>query len=139
MKPCPFILCIFFTRKVCINCRCGKAEHNVVEESDPGFYFVGKIFDRPLRTIAEECTFIYGEVVEEPGTGEQGGDKHLSERGEQTNCKVFLFLFQPRRRLFSTGFPPASPRPSPLNTCGVFPPNIFPSLAATEPRGGKGR
>ena len=52
----------------------------MVEESDPGFYFVGKIFDRPLRTIAEECTFIYGEVVEEPGTGEQGGDKHLSER-----------------------------------------------------------
>ena len=33
-------------RKVCLNCRCGKAEHNVVEEEDPGFFFVGKLFDR---------------------------------------------------------------------------------------------
>ena len=33
-------------RKVCLNCRCGKAEHMVVEEEDPGFFFVGKLFDR---------------------------------------------------------------------------------------------
>jgi hypothetical protein len=36
-------------RKVCLNCRCGKAEHNVVEEEDPGFFFVGKLFDRYLH------------------------------------------------------------------------------------------
>jgi hypothetical protein len=36
----------FLCRKVCQNCRCGKAEHNVVEEEDPGFFFVGKLFDR---------------------------------------------------------------------------------------------
>ena len=37
---------LHFWRKVCINCRCGKAEHNVREEEDYGFSFVGKIFDR---------------------------------------------------------------------------------------------
>jgi hypothetical protein len=36
-------------RKVCLNCRCGKAEHNVVEEEDPGFFFVGKLFDRYIK------------------------------------------------------------------------------------------
>ena len=32
--------------QVCVNCRCGKAEHAVVEDSDHGDHFVGKIFDR---------------------------------------------------------------------------------------------
>ena len=31
---------------MCVNCRCGKAEHAVVEDSDHGDHFVGKIFDR---------------------------------------------------------------------------------------------
>ena len=35
-----------YFRKVCMNCRCGKAEHNVIEVSDPGFYFIGRLFDR---------------------------------------------------------------------------------------------
>ena len=52
-------------RKVCLNCRCGKAEHNVVDDHDPGFYFVGKIFDRPLRSRREEMEFCYGHVEEE--------------------------------------------------------------------------
>jgi len=56
---------LHFWRKVCMNCRCGKAEHNVTEELDYGFSYVGKIFDRPLRTKAEECKFIYGEVFED--------------------------------------------------------------------------
>ena len=29
-----------------MNCRCGKAEHNVIDQSDPGFFIVGKLFDR---------------------------------------------------------------------------------------------
>jgi prickle len=37
----------------------------VTEEEDYGFSFVGKIFDRPLRTKAEECKFIYGDVFED--------------------------------------------------------------------------
>ncbi|TRY70369.1 hypothetical protein TCAL_04489 [Tigriopus californicus] len=51
---------LHFWRKVCINCRCGKAEHHVVDHQDPGFYFVGKIFDRPLRSYEEELEFCYG-------------------------------------------------------------------------------
>jgi len=54
---------LHFWRKVCQNCRCGKIEHGVQEREDHGHHFVGKIFERPLRTKEEECTFIYGEVV----------------------------------------------------------------------------
>jgi len=54
---------LHFWRKVCQNCRCGKIEHGVQERQDHGHHFVGKIFERPLRTREEECTFIYGEVV----------------------------------------------------------------------------
>jgi hypothetical protein len=59
-------------RKVCLNCRCGKAEHNVVEEEDPGFFFVGKLFDRYIKIqerkrekeifmkyIRKKCTSIF--------------------------------------------------------------------------------
>jgi len=54
---------LHYWRKVCQNCRCGKIEHGVQETQDHGHHFVGKIFERPLRTREEECTFIYGEVV----------------------------------------------------------------------------
>ena len=72
---------LHFWRKVCQNCRCGKIEHGVQEGEDHGHHFVGKIFERwafscfpitlqrlifrPLRTKEEECTFIYGEVVDD--------------------------------------------------------------------------
>ena len=32
-------------RKVCKNCRCGKLEHNVLDNQDPGLTRVGKLFD----------------------------------------------------------------------------------------------
>eukprot|EP00096_Caligus_rogercresseyi_P010366 TRINITY_DN3748_c0_g1_i1.p1 TRINITY_DN3748_c0_g1~~TRINITY_DN3748_c0_g1_i1.p1 ORF type:complete len:579 (+),score=185.09 TRINITY_DN3748_c0_g1_i1:191-1927(+) len=52
---------LHYWRKVCSNCRCGKAEHDVRDsEIDPGCYFVGKIFDRPLRSLKEELEFCYG-------------------------------------------------------------------------------
>ena len=35
------------------------------DESDVGFYFVGKIFDRPMRTRKEELEFCYGNMLEE--------------------------------------------------------------------------
>jgi len=56
---------LHFWKKVCQNCRCGKIEHGVLEQEDHGDYFVGKIFDRPLRTLEEEHSFIYGDVVED--------------------------------------------------------------------------
>lgn len=31
-----------------------------MDHQDPGFYFVGKIFDRPLRSYEEELEFCYG-------------------------------------------------------------------------------
>jgi len=55
---------LHYWRKVCMNCRCGKAEHNVIDQSDPGFFIVGKLFDRPLRTKAEELHFVYGDVFD---------------------------------------------------------------------------
>ncbi len=64
-----------YNRKVCQNCRCGKAEHNVQDVEDPGFYFVGKIFDRPLRTRQEEMEFCYGDVSDsdDSSDGSSGG------------------------------------------------------------------
>jgi len=67
---------LHFWRKVCVNCRCGKAEHAVSEDSDHGDHFVGKIFDRPLRSREEERKFIYGEVVEEDL--EEGGTREVT-------------------------------------------------------------
>ena len=32
----------------------------MIEEVDPGFYFVGRIFDLPLRSKREELQFCYG-------------------------------------------------------------------------------
>jgi len=64
---------LHFWRKVCQNCRCGKIEHGVQERQDHGHHFVGKIFERPLRTKEEECTFIYGEVV---------NDNHVDKKEE---------------------------------------------------------
>ncbi len=55
---------------MCQNCRCGKAEHNVQDADDPGFYFVGKIFDRPLRTRQEEMEFCYGDVSDDSDDSE---------------------------------------------------------------------
>jgi len=34
---------LHYWRKVCLNCRCGKAEHNVIE-TDPGFFYCWKTF-----------------------------------------------------------------------------------------------
>ena len=37
---------LHYWKKVCMNCRCGKIEHGVLDQTDHGKYFVGKIFDR---------------------------------------------------------------------------------------------
>ena len=59
----------FICRKHCTNCRCSKADHNVVSDevngADGGFYFVGRLLDRPLRTRTEELEFCYGSELEE--------------------------------------------------------------------------
>ena len=60
---------VFIYRKHCTNCRCSKADHNVVSDevngADGGFYFVGRLLDRPLRTRTEELEFCYGSELEE--------------------------------------------------------------------------
>ncbi len=65
---------------MCQNCRCGKAEHNVRDLEDPGFYFVGKIFDRPLRTRQEEMEFCYGDL----SSSDEGGGGHHSDDSSDT-------------------------------------------------------
>ena len=83
-------------RKVCLNCRCGKAEHNVVDDHDPGFYFVGKIFDRPLRSRQEEMEFCYGDVEadddssngsNETSKGRNGAGAGKNNRGQRKTVK----------------------------------------------------
>ena len=71
-------------RKVCQNCRCGKAEHNVVEDEDPGFYFVGKIFDRPLRSKEEELEFCYGD--DDETTSSEDGETSTNGVGERKSA-----------------------------------------------------
>jgi len=44
-------------------------------EEDHGSFFVGKLFDRPLRSQAEERTFIYGEVFEDSPAAAQAGQQ----------------------------------------------------------------
>jgi len=60
---------LHFWRKHCTNCRCGKADHNVTSDAaggaDRGFYFVGQLLDRPMRTRKEELEFCYGNALEE--------------------------------------------------------------------------
>ena len=56
-------------RKHCTNCRCGKADHNVIGDetgaADGGFYIIGRLFDRPMRTKKEELEFCYGNALED--------------------------------------------------------------------------
>ena len=37
---------LHFWRKICVNCLCGKAEHDIRDQDDHGLHFVGKLFDR---------------------------------------------------------------------------------------------
>ncbi len=69
---------------MCQNCRCGKAEHNVQDAEDPGFYFIGKLFDRPLRTRQEEMEFCYGDFSSsdsDDGSDDSRGSLGSSGRG----------------------------------------------------------
>ena len=68
----------------------------MVDDHDPGFYFVGKIFDRPLRSRKEEMEFCYGDVEEEEGENvgaKKNGktaaknNKNSSSRGQQKTVK----------------------------------------------------
>ena len=70
---------------MCLNCRCGKAEHNVVDDHDPGFYFVGKIFDRPLRSRQEEMEFCYGDVEAEDDSSNGSNESSRRRSGDAKN------------------------------------------------------
>ena len=68
--------------QVCVNCRCGKAEHAVSEDSDHGDHFVGKIFDRSLFNFVQLCS--------EPGdhSVREIFDRLASEIGNHTNWSI---------------------------------------------------
>ena len=51
----------------------------MVDDHDPGFYFVGKIFDRPLRSRQEEMEFCYGDVEAEDDSS-NGSNKSSTGR-----------------------------------------------------------
>ena len=77
-------LCFFVIRKHCCNCHCGKIEHDVIEDVDPGFYFVGRIFDLPLRSKKEELTFCYGSNSSSD-EDEEGGSRQMVDRKRSNN------------------------------------------------------
>ncbi|CAG0894723.1 unnamed protein product [Darwinula stevensoni] len=57
---------LHYWRKICRNCKCGKEEHDVYEEVlvDPGYYRIGRLFDRPLRTTEEELKYSHGKDLQ---------------------------------------------------------------------------
>ncbi|XP_050737887.1 uncharacterized protein LOC127009154 isoform X3 [Eriocheir sinensis] len=56
---------LHFWRKICMNCRCGKDDHEVEDDDqDIGKVVIGKLFDRPARTKKEELEFSYGNALE---------------------------------------------------------------------------
>ena len=92
-------------RKHCTNCRCGKADHNVLGDegggggaADGGFYFVGRLFDRPMRSRKEELQFCYGNALEEDiSYGPIGILTHSNGRSKQTpNGKKVKFDWIPQ-------------------------------------------
>ena len=58
----------------------------MVDDHDPGFYFVGKIFDRPLRSRQEEMEFCYGDVEAGDSNGEESS-RRKSGAGNAKNNK----------------------------------------------------
>ena len=92
-------------RKHCTNCRCGKADHNVLVNervgADVGFYFVGRLFDRPMRTKKEELEFCYGNALEDQVYSSPSGilvrNKGSTSRKKQpTNGKKVKFDWLPQ-------------------------------------------
>ena len=59
----------------------------MVDDHDPGFYFVGKIFDRPLRSRQEEMEFCYGDVEAEydNSSGSNESSKRTSAAAAKNN------------------------------------------------------
>lgn len=63
---CHLLFFFFFPsiRKICLNCRCGKDDHEVEEdEEDIGKIVIGKLFERPIRTKEEEESYSYGNIL----------------------------------------------------------------------------
>jgi len=80
----PFICMIpivhfFLTKKLLVKCR-----WNLQQDVDPGFYFVGRIFDLPLRSKKEELTFCYGSNSSSD-EDEEGGSREKVDRKRSNN------------------------------------------------------
>ena len=56
----------------------------MVDDHDPGFYFVGKIFDRPLRSRQEEMEFCYGDVEAEEDSSNGSNESSKGKSGAAT-------------------------------------------------------
>ena len=84
---------LFIFRKHCTNCRCGKADHNVTSDegggSDGGFYFVGQLLDRPMRTRKEELEFCYGNALDEDDYESNGLHGDFISSDDRNNKNIF--------------------------------------------------
>ncbi|XP_071521992.1 uncharacterized protein [Panulirus ornatus] len=94
---------LHFWRKICMNCRCGKDDHEVEdEEEDIGKIVIGKLFDRPPRTKKEELEYCHGnhlEIInEETGKRENLKFDWVPPNIEKSLAARYMALLPPEKR-----------------------------------------
>ncbi|XP_063861720.1 LIM domain-containing protein 1-like isoform X3 [Scylla paramamosain] len=94
---------LHFWRKICMNCRCGKDDHDVQDDDeDIGKVVIGKLFERPARTKKEELEFSYGNnldmVNEETGKPEKVKFDWVPPNTERNLAARYMALLPPEKR-----------------------------------------
>ncbi|XP_042234416.1 uncharacterized protein LOC121874352 isoform X3 [Homarus americanus] len=94
---------LHFWRKICMNCRCGKDDHEVEDDDeDIGRIVIGKLFDRPPRTKKEELEYCHGNnldvVNEETGKTEKIKFDWVPPNIEKNLAARYMALLPPEKR-----------------------------------------
>ncbi|KAK8748394.1 hypothetical protein OTU49_016121 [Cherax quadricarinatus] len=94
---------LHFWRKICMNCRCGKDDHEVEDDDeDIGRIVIGKLFDRPPRTRKEELEYCHGNhldiVNEETGKTEKLKFDWVPPNVEKSLAARYMALLPPEKR-----------------------------------------
>ncbi|KAK7067810.1 hypothetical protein SK128_027977, partial [Halocaridina rubra] len=95
---------LHYWRKICMNCRCGKDDHEVDDDDneDFGHIVIGRLFDRPARTEKEELEYCYGNsldiVNEETGQAENVKFDWVPPNTEKSLASRYMELLPPEKR-----------------------------------------
>nr|XP_045581201.1 uncharacterized protein LOC123744999 [Procambarus clarkii]XP_045581202.1 uncharacterized protein LOC123744999 [Procambarus clarkii]XP_045581203.1 uncharacterized protein LOC123744999 [Procambarus clarkii] len=94
---------LHFWRKICMNCRCGKDDHEVEDDDeDIGRIVIGKLFDRPPRTKKEELEYCHENhldiVNEETGKTEKLKFDWVPPNVEKSLAARYMALLPPEKR-----------------------------------------